>query len=181
MPGDKCTHPRLSFTCFHLVCFFVGLGFDLSTSYLLGRSLTAWATPQALFCDGFFWDRVSWTIFHGCLWTTILLISASWVARITGLRHWHLASLCFSTQQIAVIVLCQFFFRLTHSPCFSFPSAFNFIFLWESMSGKFLNAYLKTFPFLLSFLHNNLAGFSAIGWQLPSLMCFIVLWPLLWL
>jgi hypothetical protein len=37
---------------------------------------------SVLFCDGFIWDRVSWTICPG-LWTTILLISASWVARIT--------------------------------------------------------------------------------------------------
>jgi hypothetical protein len=33
----------------------------------------------------FFWDRVSWTICLGWLWTSILLISASWVARITDL------------------------------------------------------------------------------------------------
>jgi hypothetical protein len=35
-----------------------------------------------LLVKGFFWDRVSWTIFLGWLLTTILLISASWVARI---------------------------------------------------------------------------------------------------
>jgi hypothetical protein len=34
---------------------------------------------QPLFCDGFFWDTVSWTICPGWLRTTILLISASWV------------------------------------------------------------------------------------------------------
>jgi hypothetical protein len=27
----------------------------------------------------------------GWLWTTVLLIFASWVARITGVSHWHLA------------------------------------------------------------------------------------------
>jgi hypothetical protein len=31
-----------------------------------------------------FQDRVSWTICPGWLWTVILLISASWVAGITG-------------------------------------------------------------------------------------------------
>jgi hypothetical protein len=46
-----------------------------------------WDTPPALFCDGFFWDRVLWTVCLGWLWTTILLISASWVARITGVSH----------------------------------------------------------------------------------------------
>jgi hypothetical protein len=32
-------------------------------------------------------DRVSWTICPGWLPVTILLISASWVARITGMSH----------------------------------------------------------------------------------------------
>jgi hypothetical protein len=36
------------------------------------------------FCDRYFWDRVSQTICLGWLWTSILLISASWVTRITG-------------------------------------------------------------------------------------------------
>jgi hypothetical protein len=30
-----------------------------------------------------------WTVCPRWLWTTILLISASWVARITGMSHWH--------------------------------------------------------------------------------------------
>jgi hypothetical protein len=34
--------------------------------------------------EGFFWDRVSWTICPGWLQTKSLLISASWVARIMG-------------------------------------------------------------------------------------------------
>jgi hypothetical protein len=32
---------------------------------------------------------VSPTICPGCPWTAILLISASQVARITGMSHWH--------------------------------------------------------------------------------------------
>jgi hypothetical protein len=42
-----------------------------------------WATPPVFFMKGFFWDRVSWNIFLGWLQITILLISASWVARMT--------------------------------------------------------------------------------------------------
>jgi hypothetical protein len=42
---------------------------------------------------GFFWDRVSWTICLGWLQTVILLISASWLARITGMSHWRLAGM----------------------------------------------------------------------------------------
>jgi hypothetical protein len=40
-----------------------------------------------LYCIGYFWDRVSWTICPGWLRTPILLISASWVAKITGRSH----------------------------------------------------------------------------------------------
>jgi hypothetical protein len=38
---------------------------------------------------GFFQDRFSWTIWLGCLQTSVLLISASWVAGITGMSSWH--------------------------------------------------------------------------------------------
>jgi hypothetical protein len=40
----------------------------------------------------FFWDRVSWTICQGWLWTVILLIFASWVARIIGVSYQHPAT-----------------------------------------------------------------------------------------
>jgi hypothetical protein len=77
------------------------LGFELWASCLLDgyfnkllllqywglNSGPPWATPPALFCDGIFRDRVSWTIYPSWLWTAILLISASWVARITGVSH----------------------------------------------------------------------------------------------
>jgi hypothetical protein len=46
---------------------------------------------QPFFCDEVFWDRVSQTICLGWLWTKILLISASWVARIIGVSHQRLA------------------------------------------------------------------------------------------
>jgi hypothetical protein len=44
----------------------------------LNSGLIPWATPPALFCDGFCQDRVSRIIYPGWLQTTILLISASW-------------------------------------------------------------------------------------------------------
>jgi hypothetical protein len=44
------------------------------------------------FCEGYFWDRVSRTVCPGWLWTMILLISVSWVARITGVSHWPIFS-----------------------------------------------------------------------------------------
>jgi hypothetical protein len=72
---------------FFFLIFFCGLG------------PTPWATPPAPFSDGlffFFWDRVSWTICVGWLWTVILLISASWVSRIQSWATgaWLFGSLC---------------------------------------------------------------------------------------
>jgi hypothetical protein len=61
--------------------FFVVIGLELR-AYTLSYS----ASP---FSWGFFRDRVSWTICPGWLQTSILLISASWVARITGVSHQH--------------------------------------------------------------------------------------------
>jgi hypothetical protein len=40
------------------------------------------------FCSGYFGDRVSQTVCSVWPWTMILLISASQVARITGMSHW---------------------------------------------------------------------------------------------
>jgi hypothetical protein len=48
---------------------------------------TPWATPPAISCDRFFQDRVLGTICPSWFWTLILLISASWVARIIGVSH----------------------------------------------------------------------------------------------
>jgi hypothetical protein len=52
---------------------------------------TPWTTPPALSCSRFCRDRVWLTICLGWLWTLVLLISSSRVARITGRSHWHLA------------------------------------------------------------------------------------------
>jgi hypothetical protein len=48
-----------------------------------------WSHSNSPFCDGFFWDRVSKTICPGWLWTEILLISVSWIARITSISYLH--------------------------------------------------------------------------------------------
>jgi hypothetical protein len=70
-------------------CLFVWQHWGLN----LGMYPAISATPQALFCVGCFWDRVSWNICPGLVSTLLFLISAFWVARITGLSHWCL--LCF--------------------------------------------------------------------------------------
>jgi hypothetical protein len=58
--------------------FFAVLGFELRT-YTFNHSTNP-------FCIRYFWDRVSRTVCLGWLWTEILLISASWVARIIGVE-----------------------------------------------------------------------------------------------
>jgi hypothetical protein len=64
-----------------------------------------WASPPAHFvcvcvcvcacvCEmGCFWDGSLINYFTNCIWIVILLISAFWVARTTGLRHQHLGSI----------------------------------------------------------------------------------------
>jgi hypothetical protein len=60
--------------------FFAVPGLELR-AYILSQSTSP-------FLWWIFWDRVSRTIFPGWLWTTVLLISASWVAKIIGVSHW---------------------------------------------------------------------------------------------
>jgi hypothetical protein len=51
-------------------------------------------------CDGCFQDSISQTISLGWLQTVIFLISASWVARITGISHQYPVCLSYSSQTI---------------------------------------------------------------------------------
>jgi hypothetical protein len=67
------------------------LGWSLHNFFFLFWDLnwgpSPWATPPAHFCEGFFKIGSHGTICLGWLQTAILLISASWVVRITGLSH----------------------------------------------------------------------------------------------
>jgi hypothetical protein len=67
-----CSQLQFFFFLFFFFFFFVVLGVKLRAY------TTLWAILPAVFCDGFFQDRVSWTVCLGWLWTMILLISASW-------------------------------------------------------------------------------------------------------
>jgi hypothetical protein len=75
------------------VWFPAGLRFELRTWHLLGRYSTTWTTPSALFCVEYFWDRVFQNICPSWPQTVFLLISASLVAKITGVSYQHLAAL----------------------------------------------------------------------------------------
>jgi hypothetical protein len=68
-----------SFFCFLFFSFAI---WDLNSGP------TCQATLPDLFCYGFFWDRVLWTVCPGWPRTTILLISVSWIARIIGINQW---------------------------------------------------------------------------------------------
>jgi hypothetical protein len=61
-------------------------------SLMLARQSAIWTTSPTLFCVGFFQDRVSWPICPCWLQTTILLISASCVGKITDVNHRHRVS-----------------------------------------------------------------------------------------
>jgi hypothetical protein len=59
---------------------------------LLVRSFTTWATPPTLFLFCVISKLGSHELFvWGCLQMAVLLISASWVAKITSMRHQQLA------------------------------------------------------------------------------------------
>jgi hypothetical protein len=66
-----------------IIKFFVVLRFELSV-YTLSHSTSP-------FLWWVFWDKVLRAICLGWLWTVILMISVSWVTRITGMSHQHLA------------------------------------------------------------------------------------------
>jgi hypothetical protein len=60
-----------------------------------------------LFCIGFFWDRVLCTICLGWLLIVVLLISASWVASITGVSHQHLTGFIHKMKTLLCPSLCH--------------------------------------------------------------------------
>jgi hypothetical protein len=77
-------------------------GMNTSVLCLLGLELRAYTLSHStspFFFKGFLQDWVSWTVFPGLAWTVILLISASWVARITGVSHWCLDTSVVLTEQ----------------------------------------------------------------------------------
>jgi hypothetical protein len=74
------------------IIYSVSLLIYLSFIYLfvvLGLELTAYTFSHSTspFLDRIFQDRVSRTVCLDWLWTSILLVSASQVARITGMSH----------------------------------------------------------------------------------------------
>jgi hypothetical protein len=80
------------FFFFFFFFFYVAVGFEFRASHLVGRCSYHVSHSASLFffVMGFFQGKVLGTICLGWLWIAILLISASWVAKITGVSHQHL-------------------------------------------------------------------------------------------
>jgi hypothetical protein len=82
-------HKGLNLFLFLFFFFFVeALGFEPSCSSI-------WLTLPALFCVGSFEIRSHNLSSQGWLWTEILSIAASWVARMIGVSHWRSARTSF--------------------------------------------------------------------------------------
>jgi hypothetical protein len=70
-----------------LTLLFVSTGVWTQGPTLARQASTTWATPPVLFCVVHFQDRVLRIVCPVWVWATILLASASWVARIIGMSH----------------------------------------------------------------------------------------------
>jgi hypothetical protein len=92
--------------------FLMVLGFVLKASHWLGRHFTMWITLPALFCTTYFWDKVSWTIGPGWLWTEILLMFASWVCRIIDVSNGQPVQKIFN--KLLANKIQQYIQRITH-------------------------------------------------------------------
>jgi hypothetical protein len=85
------SHSAISLLVLYIYFFFL---FFFLQYWDLNSGPSPWAAPPVLFLWRIFQDRVSRTICPGWLWTMILLISASWVARIIGMSHQYPANTC---------------------------------------------------------------------------------------
>jgi hypothetical protein len=110
-----------------LLLLFAVLGFEL-------RAFSLSHSTSPFFCDGCLQDRVSWTVCPGWLWTMILLISASWVARITDMSHKHPALLLLLYRKLEPILLFPKSQPLQHS------------LLEEPLTGTYLRRTGSTIP-----------------------------------
>jgi hypothetical protein len=101
--------------------FLAALEFELKASHLLGRHSYSYCLSHPT--SPFLWwvflrDRVSRTVCLGWLWTVILLISASWVARIIGVSHqcpahyWFLLGKCCTTWAIMPFLFALVIFEI---------------------------------------------------------------------
>jgi hypothetical protein len=112
----------------------------------LNSGTIPWATPPALFCEGFFQDRVLWIFCPGWLWTAIIHISASWVGRITGVSHLCLARYIFlgHVPSDSLLPTRPHLLKFHPHPTVYFESVSGLIQSWSqsSWSNHFLKSHL---------------------------------------
>jgi hypothetical protein len=121
--------------------YYVSFGFFFWGATVRTQGLQLDPLHQPFFVTGF-WDMVSQTICQVRLWTAILLISASWVARITNMSHWHLAVFYFIVYTLEWVTLntseiIKFTYKVIFWGLF-FGGTFNYIalyylFVWDSI------------------------------------------------
>jgi hypothetical protein len=73
---------------FKLFFFSCGTGVWTQGFALAKQALYCWSHTPSPFCSGYFGDGASWALCPGWTGTLIFLISASHIARITGVSHW---------------------------------------------------------------------------------------------
>jgi hypothetical protein len=73
-----------------VLSLFTFLGFSFFFKYWgLNSGPSLWATLPALFCERYFWDRISRTTCPGLTRNHEPPNLCSWAARIIGVSHWH--------------------------------------------------------------------------------------------
>jgi hypothetical protein len=140
------------------------MGFEQRASCLLRGYSTIQATTPALFHVGYFWDRDLRIICLGWFWTMLLLISASWVARITGMSHWCPAFLPFVNSQLCV--------SISHGP----GEILSFLGLGPSLPQKGAPCFSTLWPSWVSrvfFKHSTLSWMEVelVTWFIKELEC----------
>jgi hypothetical protein len=139
-----------------MIVWFLSIILSLLKYWGLNSGPTPWATLPALFCEGLFQNRVS-NYLPGISLTVTVLISASWVAGITGMSLWPPACPSFSWCHMLCLLIhvCWIIFVSLESVLLD-HSVYFFMYCWI----WFVNILLK-------FLHGRSLGilvYSFLVW-----------------
>jgi hypothetical protein len=89
LPGMKPAWPWCMIYLMYWWIWFASILLRVFLLWGLNSGPTPWATPPDTFCEEFHWGRVLWTLCQIWFHTSVLLMYASWVARIIGVSHRH--------------------------------------------------------------------------------------------
>jgi hypothetical protein len=120
---------------------------------------------QLSFMMGFFQGSVSWTICLGWVQTVILLISASWVARITGVSHKCLAGLFLRLSTMVLKFWLGFWYLCRE------------VGTWSYILCCLYDTILFSFALLgIELRASSLLGKPSTTWTTPPALAFLILW-----